>query len=757
MDAETLRARLSTQSSTLPTRVAVPLLSRYELYDPSTFRRDVERVERAYAAEGFHGAAVEDIHWETDADGRLLDLDVTVREGQRTTVGTLWLSGCEEGSPQILSEHECEALRSRLGLTLRGPFTERAFTRDRELLREMLEDFGRVAAQVRSRATVDPETHEAHVMFVLDPGPESFFGRVRFVEGDGARPIHGDRLPSGYPLGPVRSALALNEGGPYSRTVIAAAQRRVFELGAFGIVRIIPRPSRCSAGVPGCGAPPTSPTGQRLREWVRVDLQVQLAPRAMFFQRFGVGLESDQLRSSARASWRFEWRNAFGGMRRLTGEVRPQLFFPSLLGSLAGRFDPGVAASIELRQPELRPRVSLAGGLQFDLGPDPFNPNRTSRAYGRPYAGLQFAWDAYGFGAVYLRAAAVNYYGQDAFFRSDPIYAAQYVSQTYYYAEATIGGDWRDNPIATRRGALVRGTFHGSGPVLSQVNPFAFVRGQLETRGFVPLSRNVSLAVRLNLGLAMGFGGGVGGWPVPQELRFYSGGANSNRGYPFNRVGPLATVPRQTCIATQPDGSSARVEECNRASVSGPLRIGTGDAPDNLSPDAQPDVNRLLAIGGLGLWEASFEARWYLGSLGLVGFVDLGNVAGWNIPERADIPRRPLEIQDSSPAPSVPPAGFRSVGDTIARILSDFHPSAGLGLRYVSPIGVLRLDAGLRLDDLRCETFTREVEAQRASAASAGAIDGAGFPAYFVVSRPPCNLFGLRFPGEVSIAIGEAY
>ncbi len=757
MDESALRERLSTQSSILPSRPAVPLVSRYASYDPTTFRRDIDRIERAYAAEGFHGAAVEDIHWETDAEGRLLDLDVTVREGRRSVVGTLWISGCDDGSPQVLSERECDELRSGLALTLRGPFTERLFARDREVLLGRLEDFGRLGSRVHARATVDPETHEAHVVFVIDPGPESFFGAVRYVEGEDRASTVPDRLPSGYPLGPVRSALALREGDPYSRTAIAAAQRRVFELGAFGIVRITSTSSRCIAGMPRCGPAPVGASGQRLREWNRVGLLVQLSPKETFFQRFGLGLETDQLRSSARASWRFEWRNAFGGMRRLAGEVRPQLFFPSLLGNFAGRFDPGLAASIELRQPEVRPRVSIAGGFQFDLGPDPFNPNRTSRVYGRPYAGLQFAWDAHGFGAAYLRAAAVNYYGQDAFFRSDPIYASQYVSQTYYYAEATLGGDWRDNPVATRRGAFVRATVHASGPGLSSVNPFAFVRGQMEARGFVPISRNVTVAVRLNAGLAVGLAEGVGGWPVPQELRFYSGGANSNRGYPFNRVGPLATVPRQTCLATLPNGSTARVEDCNRQDVSGPLRVGTGDSPDNLSPNAQPDIGRLLAIGGLGLWEASLEARWYLGSLGFVGFLDLGNVAGWNVPTRSDIPRRPLEIQDSTPAPVVPPAGFRSVGDTIARILGDFHPSAGVGVRYVSPIGILRLDAGLRLDDLRCETFLREAEEQRLSAASAGASDGATHPSYFVVTRPPCNLFGLRFPGEVSIAIGEAY
>ncbi|MBL8681295.1 MAG: BamA/TamA family outer membrane protein [Myxococcales bacterium] len=754
IDADALRTRIATQQSTLPTRPAVPLVSRFEYYDSTTFHRDIERIERAYAAEGYYGAAVEDVHVETDTQRRLVNVDITVREGERTTVGTLWLSGCEEGSELVLDHDACDEMRRRLTLQLGGAFTEGAFASDRELLRAMMEDQGRAAARVQSRATVDPEFHRAHVVFVLDPGPESFFGETQIVEGDGSRAIRNGNLPSGYPVAPVESALSIESGTAYSRSVIANAQRRVFELGAFGIVRIIPVPRVCRVGVTGCGAQPTSAVTRRpLERWVRVDLRVQLSPKAVFFHRFGIGAETDQLRSSARASWRFEWRNAFGGMRRLSGEIRPQLYFPSLLGNFAGSFAPGVAASIELRHPELFRRWSFAGGMQFDIGPDPFNPNRTSRIYGRPYAGLQFAFNQNGFGAIYLRGAGVSYYGQEAFFHTDPIYSAQYFNQTYYYLEATLGGDWRDNPLATHRGAYLRGTVHASGPVIPQVNPYAFVRGLLEGRAFIPITPKFTIATRISLGLGLGIGdAGAGGWPVPQELRFYSGGANSNRGYPFNRVGPLATVPRQTCVVTMADGTMRRTEDCNRPMVGGPLRVGTSDNPDDLQPTAKPDINRLLAVGGLGLWEFSLEARYFFGNFGIVGFVDLSNVSGWNVPTTEEIPRRTLEINSDITPPAVPPAGFSSFGNLVSRLFDDAHPSVGLGLRYVSPIGVIRLDAGVRVDDIGCSRFNTEIEQQRASAASSGQ-----YPWYFVSTRPPCNLLGAAIPAEIAIAIGEAY
>jgi outer membrane protein insertion porin family/translocation and assembly module TamA len=666
--------------------------------------------------------------------------------GQRTTVATLWLSGCDEGSERVISDGDCAGIREALHLRVGGPFTESAYNSDRELLRAIIENRGRAAVRVRSRAMVDPATHHAHVTYVLDPGPESFFGTTDIREGDGSTPIRNGLLPSGYPVGPVRTALAIEEGTPYTRSVTAAAQRRVFDLGAFGIVRVTPIPVRCHLGAPGCTVPMRDPdSGQVLQDWIRVDLQVQLSPKAGFFQRFGVGAETDQLRSSVRASWRFESRNFLGGMRRLTGEVRPTLYLPSILGNFAGSFAPGLAASLEFRQPEVFSRGSVVAGLLGDVGPDPFNPNRTSRAYIRGSLGVAFTPTRNLALSFSGRGAGVTYFNQEKFFHTDPIYAAEYQDQFYAYLDAQAVYDLRDNPLATREGYLLRFGMQGSHPV-PFVNQYGFFRGMLEGRVFIPASRSVTLAVRVTAGAVVGWENGSNGWPVPQELRFYSGGANSNRGYPFNRVGPLATVPRQTCVITNPDATTTRTESCNRPDVGGPLQVVTAQSDQGGRTEAIPDTNRLLAIGGLGSWEASAELRWYLGSLGLIAFFDASDVFGWTAPLPADVPRRAGEI-DATAIPGAIPAPELGVH-------LDAHPTGGVGLRYISPIGVIRFDFGLRLDDLGCSRYRGEIAAINTAAAASSATP---YPQYYAVTRPPCSLLGLQIPGEIAIAIGEAY
>src|SRR5690606_832833 len=100
--------------------------------------------------------------------------------------------------------------------------------------------------------------------------------------------------------------------------------------------------------------------------------------------------------------------------------------------------------------------------------------------------------------------------------------------------------------------------------------------------------------------------------------------------YPFRGVGPHGPVPFLSGRDCDP-GSTAR--ECNRP------------------------------LGGLSLWEGSFEIRFPLiGPLRGVTFLDSSDVS------------RSLGLDFSAP-----------------------HLSTGIGLRYLTPIGNVRVDAGYRI------------------------------------------------------------
>src|SRR5690606_34354253 len=125
---------------------------------------------------------------------------------------------------------------------------------------------------------------------------------------------------------------------------------------------------------------------------------------------------------------------------------------------------------------------------------------------------------------------------------------------------------------------------------------------------------------------------------------FYSGGPNSNRGYPYRRVGPHGPIG-----FLRPTG-----EDCSILDAGGMLR------------DLPPACIRPL--GGFSLWEASLELRFrVVDPWSLVAFIDASNVS-----------TRVADLNFLAP-----------------------HISVGPGVRYASPVGPIRLDIGWRIPGLQ--------------------------------------------------------
>jgi outer membrane protein insertion porin family/translocation and assembly module TamA len=223
------------------------------------------------------------------------------------------------------------------------------------------------------------------------------------------------------------------------------------------------------------------------------------------------------------------------------------------------------------------------------------------------------------------------------------------------------------------------------------------IRLRPEMRMYVPISRSVVLAGRGVLGLL---------WPrnygsaidtnfltIPNEAAarpyirdiqltyfrgFFSGGADSNRGYGYREIGPHGVNP-----LIIPGTLAEEQARCNPANPFYDQRLC------------------LVATGGLTLWEASFEFRAPLyGDFGGVLFVDASDVSSNKVDVRLYVP----------------------------------HLSVGVGIRYATPVGPLRVDLGYRIPG-----------AQRVGGQPDPALDG-----------PPPNTF-LGMPIALSIGLGEAY
>jgi outer membrane protein insertion porin family/translocation and assembly module TamA len=184
------------------------------------------------------------------------------------------------------------------------------------------------------------------------------------------------------------------------------------------------------------------------------------------------------------------------------------------------------------------------------------------------------------------------------------------------------------------------------------------VRVRPELRVFLPLSRRVTLATRTTVGFLFPSNYGETLAPSntlaqtdptnPAVIRdqhkllfraFYSGGPNSNRGYPYRGVGPH-----------------------------GPVGFLVPTGQDCGLPVDQLPAACIRPLGGLTLWEASLEVRYPI----------FGPLLGSTFIDASDVTRSVGEIRFNVP-----------------------HMSPGLGLRYQTPVGPVRFDVGYRVPALQ--------------------------------------------------------
>ena len=186
--------------------------------------------------------------------------------------------------------------------------------------------------------------------------------------------------------------------------------------------------------------------------------------------------------------------------------------------------------------------------------------------------------------------------------------------------------DTRDQPLDAHRGAYQTAVFGVTSKALGASADFVRFLGQ--SAFYVPVKSWLVWANNFRLGFAEPFSSS----DVPLSERFFSGGADSLRGFPINGAGPQRPLP----VCSNPANTST----CTLISV---------------------------PLGGNTLFIFNSEARFPLPvkkGLGAVLFYDGGNVyANTNLRQFAD----------------------------------DFTHSVGVGIRYRTPVGPVRLDLGYRL------------------------------------------------------------
>jgi translocation and assembly module TamA len=368
----------------------------------------------------------------------------------------------------------------------------------------------------------------------------------------------------------------------------------------------------------------------------RVPITVVVREAPFRTLRLGGGLTADQIHNEVHLIGDWTHRNFLGGMRKLTLHAMVGwAFIPDIYAvatddlSVAPRSGPVFAFGVTFEQPRFlgRPSLHELSSIGFERTIQQTYENLGSRlgtgVIWQPRARLSI-YPAYHLEFDHLNGSPIN-----SAATAPLTLGCETTSGTcnvwLSYLEEVVTWDRRDIALEPHQGFYASLSLQeGGGPLQGD---FDYLRVLPEVRAYLSFFEGdaLTLSARLRVGELWPIGGG-GPEASAVVIRFYSGGATSMRGFSERRLSPLLEAP---------------------------------------APNTNPPVIETVPIGGNGLFDGSFEARYtVLSHLRVAGFVDVGQVT----------------------------TGLFGVGD-----LPGVLWAVGLGLRYLTPIGPIRLDLARRL------------------------------------------------------------
>jgi outer membrane protein assembly complex protein YaeT len=446
------------------------------VFDPAVFASDLKRVVDLHRDKGYYEAKISH-DLEIDATESLVTAKIFIKEGEPVQVSQISIEIVD--APE--SRAELESIIPKLPLTEGKPFAAEAYQQTEAKLKEFFYDKGRARVEIKRRAEVILEKHEARIFYTLTIGPPTVFGATQ-VEGfkDVSKDV-------------VLRELAYEPGDAFSAKALKQTEQNIRQLDLFSLIRIELQPSP--------GDPKVVPIAIRLEE---------KPPREI---RIGIGYGTeDQLRGQAR--WRHN--NWLGGGRKL--ELGAKVSF--------------IARELELKflQPHFLGRNNKFlvnfGPKQFDEPGYFLNTTRLEPRFERKFSEHLLAF--VGYRLDYDSLSEVSSATKQALEEFQRKGALSAVSTGFLWNPV-------DDPLNPTRGWSLSFGAESAGGFLG--GDFDFYKLQTEAKGYYPFAEKTVLAARLKMGFADPFNGSK---EVPLFERFYAGGSNSVRGYGRSRLGPLS-------------------------------------------------------------------------------------------------------------------------------------------------------------------------------------------------------------------------
>ncbi|UCC47562.1 MAG: BamA/TamA family outer membrane protein [Gemmatimonadota bacterium] len=606
---------------------------RTERFDSRELRTDVARIRVYHFRRGYRQAQVDT---SLVREGDFVDVTFLVDEGAPVIVRSLEVSRLEDIP-------DARAILSRLPLKEGQPFSEVDLTASRERIERELGNRGYPEAAALVEASIpSSDTLGAYVVLEAVPGPRA---RIGDIEVTGVSELNRED---------VKRLLTFRPGDLYSEDEIVRSQRNLYSMALFDYVDITREP-------PG----PDS----------TIAVHVQVSEAKMRGMQFGFGLSTTEC-LQVQAGWTH--RNLFGGTRRfeLTGELS------NIVTAQLARQFPCSQAGVPLTEDELvrGPFNKVTWRLRADFRQPWFLGTENwlhlgvfSERQSLPgiYARVSYGGDLRVTREISRGTALAGTYrvGRDSLEEGSAgfLFCANFgvcrpddietlsEPRSLSWVGVNFARSRTDAVLEPTTG--YRLTFEAEHASRFTGSEWAYYRAQGEFSWYRRLGGRAVLALRLRGGLVRPIGTGIEGVgfgartePVTHPLkRQYAGGAYTVRGYGQNLLGPkVLLVPDSTDLPTclPSDVTEKYTWVCDLA--------GAGLSSGQVVP---------RPVGGENAVVANLEVRVPLGSerWSGVAFLDLGQV--WTENDEADVPEK-------------------------------LAWSPGIGIRYRSPVGPLRLDVG---------------------------------------------------------------
>lgn len=628
----------------------------YEIFDQNTLQRDLARVERFYRARGFYDAHARAGRVDVEKDNHVR-VTVVVEEGPPTVNGDLVVRGID-GLPSKLATLARNAART--ALPSGKPFDEDKFGEAETHVKKALTDAGYAYATTRRDVYVDIVHHKANVVIDVVTGETATFGTYTI---DGLDPDGSGPRKQEIQEPPLRRTIEIRPGQAYSTAKIDDSVQALLDLEVFSAVEIVPDLSHPETRV--------------------VPLKVHVAPTRLRQVRLGGGLELDEIKTELHAITGWEDHNFFGGLRDFKVDFKPGVvLFPTRIDDFATPTNlfPEEKLRVQFRQPGfiesrttgfIRPEFNVYP-LLVQTNPDP----------SQPVVGYLEAKGAIGVdrqtGKLFT-SLSYDLQVEDPFAYKDALDPDLH-TLVIAYPELITRLEFVDNHSHPHLGVVLANDFQVAGGVFG--GGAHDVKLQPEARAYLPVSHDVTFATRAALGFlwASNYGAVIQDdqldtptTPANRAQRvsdietvffrgLYSGGPTSNRGFPVRGIAPHGVVPF-----------------LNPATASQQVQLSCTPTKDN---NYNPNPSECsIPIGGFSLWEWSDEFRIHIkGPLSTAAFCDMGDVS-------------PQE-------------------DSIR--LTHLHLSCGLGLRYDTPVGPVRVDIGYRIQPAQILGYASAADYARA-------------------------------------------